>query len=172
MRDPDTILNWRRIDARVTSSGQPTEPQLTDIARLGVRHVINLGLHTHADALPDEPGTVAGLGMNYIHIPVVFTAPSEADFDAFCAAYERTGDEPTHVHCIYNWRVSAFFYRYRRDVLGMADAAARAHIDPIWCPHGVWAAFITPPPRPWSRAPAPGRAAADRPVADPPRGRP
>jgi hypothetical protein len=27
-------------------------------------------------------------------------------------------DAPMHVHCIANYRVSAFFYRYRRDVLG------------------------------------------------------
>src|ERR1700694_5387665 len=47
MADPETIYNWRRLDDRVTTSGQPTERQLADIHALGVRHIINLGLHSH-----------------------------------------------------------------------------------------------------------------------------
>jgi hypothetical protein len=43
--DPTSIYNWRRLDNRITTSGQPTEPQLADIHALGVRHIINLGLH-------------------------------------------------------------------------------------------------------------------------------
>lgn len=144
MTDPQDITNWRRLDARVTTSGQPTAAQLAAIAGLGVRHVINLGLHTHEHALPDERGDVTRLGMIYTHIPVDFTAPTDADFDAFRAAFEATPPDQVHVHCIFNWRVSAFFYRYRRDVLGMDEAAARADMDPIWQPHGVWADFIAP----------------------------
>ena len=53
-------------------------------------------------------------------------------------------DVPVHVHCIANYRVSAFFYRYRRDVQGMDDVAARAEMEQIWRPEGVWAAFIQP----------------------------
>ena len=142
--DADRVTNWCRIDARVTTSGQPTTEQLRDIARLGVRHIINLGLHTHAHALLDEAGDVARLGMTYTHIPVDFAAPTEADFIAFQAAVNGTVPDQVHVHCIFNWRVSAFFYRYRRDVLGMEDAAARADMDLIWQPHGVWADFIAP----------------------------
>jgi protein tyrosine phosphatase (PTP) superfamily phosphohydrolase (DUF442 family) len=47
MADPEAIYHWRRLDDRITTSGQPTEPQLADIQALGVRHVVNLGLHTH-----------------------------------------------------------------------------------------------------------------------------
>jgi hypothetical protein len=39
-------------------------------------------------------------------------------------------------------RVSAFFYRYRRDVLGMDEADARADLEAVWRPDAVWAAFI------------------------------
>ena len=52
------------------------------------------------------------------------------------------GDRPVHVHCIVNARVSAFFYRYRRDLLGWDEAAARAAMETVWQPGGVWAAFI------------------------------
>jgi hypothetical protein len=31
MADPETIYQWRRLDDRITTSGQPTEPQIEDI---------------------------------------------------------------------------------------------------------------------------------------------
>jgi len=142
MADPEAIYHWRRLDERVTTSGQPTEPQLADIQALGVRHVINLGLHTHEKALPDEAASVSDLGMTYIHIPVDFQNPTDQDFDQFWAVMRQLSDVPVHVHCIANYRVSAFFYRYRRDVLGMDEAQARADMEAIWQPEGVWAKFV------------------------------
>ena len=142
MADPVTIYNWRRLDDRITTSGQPTASQLADIRALGVSHVVNLGLHTHEKALPDEAACVSDLGMTYIHIPVVFQAPTDDDFDRFCAAMEQLKEVPMHVHCIANYRVSAFFYRYRRDVLGTGETQARAEMERIWHPEGVWARFV------------------------------
>ena len=72
MADPETIYNWRRLDDRITTSGQPTEQQLAEIRALGVRHSINLGLHSHEKALSDEAASVGRLGMTYIHMPVNF----------------------------------------------------------------------------------------------------
>lgn len=142
MSDPTGIYNWRRIDPRITTSGQPTAAQLAEIAALGVTHVINLGLHTHEKALPDESASVTALGMEYIHIPVAFDAPTEQDFADFCTAMAAIGDAPVHVHCIVNMRVTAFLTRYRRDVLGLDEASSRAAMDSIWQPGGVWASFI------------------------------
>jgi uncharacterized protein (TIGR01244 family) len=130
------------LDDRVTTSGQPTEEQLAEIYALGVKHVVNLGLHTQEKALPDEAASVSRLGMTYIHIPVDFQNPTEQDFEQFCTVMERLAEVPVHVHCIANARVSAFFYRYRRDVLGMDEARARAEMETIWQPEGVWAAFV------------------------------
>ena len=144
MADPETIYNWRRLDDRITTSGQPTEQQLADIRALGVRHIVNLGLHTHEKALPDEAASVGRLGMTYIHIPVDFQNPTDEDFGEFCSAMEQLKEVPVHVHCIANYRVSAFFYRYRRDVLGMNEADARAELEQVWHPEGVWAAICRP----------------------------
>src|SRR5436305_7625917 len=142
MDDPKGIYNWRRLDDRITTSGQPTETQLVDIYALGVRNIVNLALHTHEKALPDEAESVSRLGMTYTHIPVDFQNPTEADFAKFCAAMEQLKDAPVHVHCIANYRVSAFFYRYRRDVLRMDEAEARADMEDVWHPEGVWATFV------------------------------
>ena len=85
------------------------------------------------------------LGMTYVHIPVDFQNPTERDFDAFCTALNKASDSPVHVHCIANYRVSAFFYRYRRTILGMDAARARADLDRVWQPDPVWTAFIRTP---------------------------
>jgi protein tyrosine phosphatase (PTP) superfamily phosphohydrolase (DUF442 family) len=127
MPDPEAIYHWRRLDDRITTSGQPTESQLKDLHALGIRHIVNLGLHSHEKALPDEAASVSRLGMTYSHIPVDFQNPTDQDFDQFCAVMEKLMDFPVHVHCIANYRVSAFFYRYRRDLLGMDEARARRH---------------------------------------------
>ncbi len=142
MADPKEIYNWHRLDDRVTTSGQPSEQQLAEIRDLGVRHIVNLGLHTHEKALPDEAASVARLGMTYIHIPVDFQNPTDQDFNEFCTVMDELKEVPVHVHCIANARVSAFLYRYRRDVLGMDEARARAEMEAVWKPNAVWARFI------------------------------
>ena len=142
MTDPEDIYNWRRLDGRITTSGQPTEEQLADIQALGIKHIVNLGLHTHEKALADEAASVSRLGMTYIHLPVDFQNPTEQDFQQFCGVMERLKEVPVHVHCIANARVSAFFYRYHRDVLGMDETRARAEMEAVWQPKGVWVEFV------------------------------
>ncbi len=142
--DPETIYNWYRLSERVSTSGQPSEAQLAALAGLGVKHIINLGLHSHERALADEAASVATLGMIYHHRPVDFAKPTEDDFAWFISTIEAIKDETVHVHCIANYRVSAFFYRYRREVLGMNEAQARDEMEGRWKPEGVWIDFIAP----------------------------
>jgi protein tyrosine phosphatase (PTP) superfamily phosphohydrolase (DUF442 family) len=142
--DPESIYNWYRLDERLTTSGQPNVAQLAGIRALGIGHIVNLGLHTHERALPDEAASAARLGMTYTHIPVEFQNPTEADFARFCDVMDELKDVPVHVHCIANYRVSAFFYSYRRDVLGWDEGRARADLEKCWQPNDVWANFIAP----------------------------
>ena len=60
----------------------------------------------------------------------------------YSSVFEATAPDKVHVHCIFNWRVSAFFYRYYRYVLNMNESAARETMDSVWKPEGVWADFI------------------------------
>ena len=98
MTDPTGVINWRRIDATTTLSGQPTEAQFAAIKTLGLSDVINLGPHSNDGALDDEAGRLAALAINYIYIPVDFDNPTQADFDAFCTALERLNGKSIHVH--------------------------------------------------------------------------
>ena len=145
MKDLPSILNWRRINARLTTSGQPTETQMAELETLGVTHIVNLGPHHNEGALPDEAGTVAALGMTYIYIPVEFDDPTEQNFEDFKSALEAHPDAVIHIHCIYNARVSAFFYRYAKAGFDGADTDAFANMDSIWKPGHDWAAFINAP---------------------------
>ena len=140
--DPVHIFMWRRIDERITTSGQPDETQLAALKEIGVGHVINLGLHSHEKALPDEGGYLAELGIDYIHIPVDFDDPTEDDYARFRATMDALSEERVHIHCIANLRVSAFLYRYRRDARHMAEEKARQEMERIWKPGGPWASLI------------------------------
>lgn len=136
------IFNWHRVDDKITTSGQFTEAQLVTIVELGVTHILNLGLHDHKYALPEEEALVHGQGLEYIYLPVDFQNPTQADFDEFCALMDRLDGKTIHVHCIANYRVSAFFYRYYRDVKKQGAQKAKDDMLSIWKPEGVWADFI------------------------------
>ena len=89
--------------------------------------------------------------MRYTHIPVPFENPTEDHWNAFCAAMAESVGEAIHVHCVANYRVSAFMYRWHRDIEGMAEPDARALMEQQWRPDKVdhpqtrpWAVFIAP----------------------------
>lgn len=139
------IYNFRAIRDLYVTSGQPSEAQFRRIRDAGYQTVINLAPQSVLEnAVMDEAEILAKLGLKYIHQPVDFSNPTDADFERFVQA---VGEEPLErlwVHCAANMRVSAFTYRYRRDVLGVEDASAREDLFAIWAPHGVWKGFIAP----------------------------
>ena len=148
MQDPESIACWQRLDERITTSGRLTPADVDRLAALGVSQVVNLALAESPGALEGEAEMLAARGIRYTHIPVPFGAPEETHFAAFREAIEDS-DEPVHVHCIMNWRVSAFFYRYHR-AKGMDETAARALMERQWSPETssnadapTWARFIT-----------------------------
>ncbi|MFC4291420.1 protein tyrosine phosphatase family protein [Sphingorhabdus arenilitoris] len=138
----EQIFNFRRIDSRLTISGQPSEEQLALLRDDGVEVIVNLGLHSHEKALPDEPASCARLGLEYIHIPVAFDAPTEKDYQDFCEVMDMHQNKRLHVHCIVNARVTAFFRRYAAEtgLIDMDEAAAL--LESVWRPGGVWADFL------------------------------
>jgi len=136
------IYNFRRLSSALTTSGQPDEAQFAALRDAGVETVINLALSNSPRALPDEAATLAALGLRYIHIPVEFTAPTEADFETFAAVMQGLGDTAVHVHCAANYRVSAFLYRYRVERLGWSAERARFDLDAVWEADAVWQRFL------------------------------
>jgi uncharacterized protein (TIGR01244 family) len=141
--DRFAIRNHRAVDDALATSGQPTEAQLADIAAAGFTTVINLALHDDPRySLADEAATVRALGMRYVHIPVRFAAPSDADLRAFFAAVNAHRGEKVWIHCAANYRVSAFLGLYRVIEQGWDEDRAFALLRELWQPDAVWSSFI------------------------------
>lgn len=135
------IDNFLPISDQLATAGQPTAAQFAEIAEAGFAVVINLALPTSDHALPDEREVVEAHGMTYYPIPVVWEAPTRADFEQFQTVLAAPAPAPVLVHCAKNMRVSAFVYLHRC-LGGEAPAAAAADLAKIWQPNATWQQFI------------------------------
>ncbi|MBP8947769.1 MAG: protein tyrosine phosphatase family protein [Candidatus Promineofilum sp.] len=140
----DEIFNYVRVDDRISTAGQPTENQLRDAAAEGFTTIINLAPVNPPYTPANEAGLARELGLNYIHIPVAWNNPTDADFAAFERAMNETAGDRTLIHCAANFRVTAFYTLYARKHLGWSEAQAAALRDRIWAgsDYPVWEAFI------------------------------
>ena len=136
------IYNMLSLTDELGTSGQPTSAQLAAIKEAGYEVVINLATGTTPRDLPNEADVVATQGMEYIHIPVVWENPTEADLARFFEVMDATQDKKRFVHCIANMRVSAFMFLYRVLRQGMPLDEARATMSQIWQPNPIWQKFI------------------------------
>jgi protein tyrosine phosphatase (PTP) superfamily phosphohydrolase (DUF442 family) len=139
------IHNYRAVDERYGTAGQPTEEQLKAAAAEGYKTIINLATIDPRYSLKDEGGVANSLGMKYHHIPVPWEHPSDADFAAFERAMQSAGEGKTLVHCAANFRATAFYSLYALKHLGWSPARAAEFRASIW--HGshfpVWDEFIS-----------------------------
>ena len=138
----ERIHNFLRLREDLASSGQPTEPQFGDIKAAGFEIVINLRTMDTAGAIPHEDEIVRAQGMDYLHLPVVWQAPTSENLDDFFAALRANRGRKTYVHCALNMRVSAFMLLYHVTQEGMSRGDAEAVMHRIWEPNPVWQAFI------------------------------
>jgi protein tyrosine phosphatase (PTP) superfamily phosphohydrolase (DUF442 family) len=116
---------------------------LEAIAAAAFTTIINLALHDDPRySLPDELGTVDSLGLTYVHIPVQFSAPKEADLLAFFEAMDSHRERKLWIHCASNMRVSAFIGLYRVVRQGWDVVCAFDLMRGLWKPNEVWTSFI------------------------------
>jgi protein tyrosine phosphatase (PTP) superfamily phosphohydrolase (DUF442 family) len=138
----EDICNFWKINDRIATAGQPTIEQYPTIGTAGYGVVINLALTDSPNALPNEAAIASNLGLEYIHIPVVWDAPKLTDFQEFVAVMRARRDRRIFIHCAANKRVSAFVYLYRQFDDGIDAATARQDLSQIWTPNEVWQNFI------------------------------
>ncbi len=138
------IYNAIVVDDQIVTAGQPTEDQLKSAAAEGFANVINLA-PTDSRSLNDEAGLVRELGMAYFHIPVAWDNPLQKDFDAFESAMSQRSVGKTLIHCVANFRVTAFYSLYAQKQLGWTEAQANDFRAAIWqgSDNPVWEDFIT-----------------------------
>ena len=132
------IKNYRWLDNRIATAGQPDRQELEAVAEAGYQAVINL--HTSSD-LPDEGDVVRDLGLEYVHINVPWEHPERSHLERFFAAMEARKGQRLFVHCAANKRVSAFIALYRIHRQGWPVDRAMEPVDLSTFPP-VWQAFI------------------------------
>ena len=142
MNSLDSIRNYVRLTPEIGTAGQPRREQFEIIAEAGFECVINLAMPDHRDSIADEGALVTALGMTYCHLPVPFDAPAPAHFRQFCALLDAQQDHRLFVHCIMNYRVSAFMYLYLTRLRGWPEAQARSPILDRWAIEPQWQALM------------------------------
>lgn len=130
--DSVDLRNWQRRPDGITTSGALGPGDPARLAAIGVRHVINLALESHPEALADEAGQLARAGIGYTHIPVPFDAPGRAHLEMLRLAIDGANG-PVHIHCIMNYRVTAFLYLLDIEA-GVEEREAHARMAAVWDP--------------------------------------
>ena len=143
MKKINDIFNFVSITDRLSTSGQPTEAQLSALAEKEYELIINLALHDDPRySLQDETSYVKSLGIEYIHIPVQFDKPSKSELISFFNAMDSNRNKKIHIHCAANMRVTAFLGLYFLIREGKSNKEAFKPMRQIWKPDSVWSSFI------------------------------
>jgi len=138
----DEIINFYEISPLIGTAGQPRADQFAIVRDAGYRLVINLAPSFAERAIPNEGEIVRGLGMEYVHIPVIWDAPQVAELEQFFQVMQQHQDVPVFVHCQVNYRVSAFMYLYRLRYGLTSEKQAEQDLHWLWQPNATWQAFI------------------------------
>jgi len=95
----DNLRNFRKVDDHVYRGAQPTDAGFQELARLGIKTVIDLreiGEHSQAD----EQRVVTGLGMRYVSIPMHGLSTPKDDLVAKVQEiFNDSASGPVFVHC-------------------------------------------------------------------------
>lgn len=138
----DDIKNYLEYSPGFSSAGQPSRAQFELLKDAGFERVVYIAFANSKGAIPDEDQLVKELGMDYAQVPVIWDAPTKADFDAFAAVMQSAPDKKTLLHCQANYRASAFAFLYRVIYLDVPLAEAKADMNAIWEPDGAWKKLV------------------------------
>ena len=95
---PIGIDNFGRISDTYYRGAQPMGRDYADLAKLGIKTVINLTSH---DALVEEPGMVSDAGMKYVALPMTTrVAPTADQLATFLKIVNDPASQPVYVHCV------------------------------------------------------------------------
>ena len=136
------IVNYIAYSDSLASSGQPSGDALEVISKAGVERIVYLAFGDHDTSLPGEDRIVRDLGMQFVHIPVIWEAPTVADYEIFSAVMQQAEGANTLVHCQVNWRASSFVFLYRVIAQGVSMNDAVLALNSIWTPSAQWREFI------------------------------
>ena len=140
------IYNYHRVKGFFDTSGQPSKEQLELIAREGYKAVINLAPNSLIESsVFNEKEILSNANVEFIHIPVDFKQPKQESFDEFVVQVQKFKNEKIWIHCAANMRVSAFVYKYRKEILNLSHHEIVDDLKTIWIPNKNWRSFLNLP---------------------------
>jgi protein tyrosine phosphatase (PTP) superfamily phosphohydrolase (DUF442 family) len=130
-------MNYIKVNDNISTSGQPTKKQFKIIAENNFDVVINLAMHNKG-ALKEEDKIVSKYGMIYLHIPITWDEPEIERLKLFLVQLDtlQKQNKKVFIHCIMNYRVSAFIYQYKKTILKEIDVKLIAPKE--FKPKKVW----------------------------------
>ena len=137
-----SIKNYRAVNDRISTGGQPTSEQLVEIADAGVTRIVNIATENKEGF--DEALLANELGITYSYIPVDWSEPTDEDLTRFMDVLDDAKDERVFIHCAANYRAIAFYALYGSVRLGWDSDTVDAFIVETWNPdkYPVWRSFI------------------------------
>jgi protein tyrosine/serine phosphatase len=117
------IQNFGQIDANYYRGSQPRIDDLTNLAKLGVRTVIDL---TNGDGDSNEKLNVEKAGMKYCQIPMTtHKEPTTEKIAEFLRIVNDPAQQPVYVHCVggrHRTGVMTAIYRMTQSKWSAAEA--------------------------------------------------
>ena len=138
----EEITNYKEVSKSLSSSGQPDEMQFKEIAEAGFEVVTNLAIPNSDNAIPEEGCIVTARKMIYAHLAVPFEAPTAAQLRSFFEIMDAFEGKKCWVHCVVNYRVSAFLYQYFRLIKNVSSQEAKQVMFAAWEPNEMWRRFM------------------------------
>lgn len=92
------VTNFHQVNDHVYRGAQPTDLGFQNLAKMGVKTVVDLREITDRSA--QERSTVEAAGMKYVSVPMQgMSAPSPADVAKVLALFDDATAGPVFVHC-------------------------------------------------------------------------
>ena len=118
------IDNFAKVNESYFRGAQPVGSDYEDLAKLGVKTVINLIGDSDLDAT--EPSSVQEQGMRYVAIPMsTRQAPTTDQLQKFLTIVNDPESQPVYVHCVggrHRTGVMTAVYRMMKDGISGAEA--------------------------------------------------
>ena len=102
------IRNFLKVSTDFCTGGQPRLEHFAVLKTDGVKAVLNLRTPGEHRA-EEEKAAVEAAGLKYHNIPIVYTAPTNAQADEFLAITDDPANRPMFIHCTAAIRVGAFW---------------------------------------------------------------
>jgi len=120
------VQNFDKVDERVYRGAQPTDEGFRNLAKLGVKVILDLRETDQRSAVEERVVTAAG--MRYVNVPMTgLTPPTDVQITKILTLLEDSASGPTFVHCKRGAdRTGAVIAAYQIDFLKWETARALA----------------------------------------------